>query len=89
MYKEKLIEFIDNYPGVIFYIQVDNNLKEIEFFKENEKYFFSTYDCDSNKVVDEDSQIKESVDVLDEDTCEIFVNRWRNMTLKDYMEIKK
>ena len=89
MYKEKLINYIDNSPFVKFIINVDSEFVMVEFIKKENSYFFLSTECKQN---DEGQYIKSgdpyqlSLDVLNEDTCKIFVEKFESMILEDYIK---
>lgn len=92
MYKEKLINYIDNSPFVEFIINVDDEFVMVEFVKKNNSYFFLSNECKKNEkgnFVKYGDPYQLSLDVLTEDTCKIFVEKFESMILEQYIEMNK
>ncbi len=87
MYKEKLINYINNSPSINFIINVDGEFMCVEFNKENNEYFFLTTETkkdENNNFEKIGESYIEPLDSLDEDSCKIFVEKYESMILKDY-----
>lgn len=92
MYKEKLINYIDNSPFVSFIITVDGEFVMVEFIKKDNSYFFLSNECkqnDKGNYVKYGDPYQLSLDVLNEDTCKIFVEKFESMILEQHIEMNK
>ena len=88
MYKEKLINYINNSPSINFIINVDGEFVMVEFVKKNDSYFFLSNECKQNEdgdYIKYGDPYQLSLDVLNEDSCKIFVEKYESMILKDYL----
>jgi hypothetical protein len=88
MYKEKLINYINNSPAVEFIINVDGEFVMVEFGKKDDLYFFLSTECKQNEngnYVKYGDPYELSLDVLNEDTCKIFVEKFESMILEQHI----
>lgn len=92
MYKEKLINYINKSDGISFIINLpeENQLLEITFSKEADGYFCTAKPCKQNEDKKyeyiEGEIMKDNLNDFPEDVLKIFVNKWEQMILEQYID---
>lgn len=87
MYREKLINHIDNSPAISFIIKSNGDFVCVEFIKENDNYYFLSTDVkdENNKLIKVGTPHKESLNILNEANCKMFVEKIESMIMKEYI----
>ena len=91
MYKEKLINYINKSDTVSFIINLPetNQLLEITFSKENNEYFCTAQPCkqreDKTYEHIEGEILKDNLNDFPEEVLKIFVDKWEQMILEQYI----
>ena len=97
MYKEKIINYVNKTDNISFIIKVPEpdveEYLDIKFVKDGDKYYVQSTPCQPTEdgkftLITGATTEQDDLDILPEEVLKIFVDKWEQMIVEQYLDNK-